>query len=102
MLLDRRTLPRHEAGAFGVEADALLRPGVQVQVLNISRRGALLEGPAPCRPGSRTELAVGGLDGRRLSASAVVLRCWVACLLPLRFRCAVAFDRELPCTRGSG
>ena len=79
---------------------AKVRPGLDVVMVNLSTRGALIESPWRFRPGSRCELAV-TVDGREVAVSAFVARCYVARLdrgLPIRYRAALAFEGriELP------
>lgn len=69
-----------------------MRPGLAVSVVELSTGGALVESSTPVRPDARTELGLDGLDGRRHAMRARVLRCWVAALVPLRYRSAVRFD----------
>jgi hypothetical protein len=76
------------------QAVALLRPGLEVIVLDVSRWGALLESDARMLPGSRAELQLFG-ELRRLVRGRIV-RCFVASLSPLRYRGAVAFEEALP------
>lgn len=88
-------MPRESPDGHGVEALALLRPGVDVRLIDVSPHGALLEGVAACRPGTRTELTLSCLDGRRHVATCRVVRSAVVALAPLRFHIAVVFERQL-------
>ncbi len=97
---DRRRDRRRSAASLGFAAEAVLRPGVPVDVLELSARGALVEGAAAVRPGLRTELGLDPGDGQRHAVAARVLRCWVCALDPIRYRCAVGFEVVL--TKGSG
>lgn len=99
---DRRGAARASAAQFGFATPAVLRPGVTVAIIELSTGGALVECVAPVRPGASTELGLDGVDGRRRAVSARVVRCWVAALAPLRYRCAVRFDRALREGAGSG
>lgn len=92
---DRRRAARWTAAQFGVAAPAVLRPGLTVQVVELSTAGALVESPTPVRPDARTELGLDRLDGRRQAVRARILRCWVSGLEPLTYRCAVGFDQPL-------
>lgn len=92
---DRRRATRCPAAQFGFAAPAVLRPGVLVAVVDLSAGGALVESSAPVRPGATTELGLDRMDGRRRAVRARVVRCWVAALDPLRYRCAVTFDQSL-------
>ncbi len=98
--VDRRAALRRPAAQFGIAAPAVLRPGVTVQVLELSADGALVESAAPVRPDARTELGLDGLDGHRHALRGRVVRCWVSALDPLTYRCAVRFDHAFG--KGSG
>lgn len=89
---ERRAAPRSTAPGFGIVDIAVIRPGLTVSVVAISRRGALVESAAPIRPGVRTELTLDAADGRRWPVGVEVLRCWVATLDPVRYRAAMRFD----------
>lgn len=80
------------AAGLGLQALAVVRPGVDVAVVVLSHTGALVESAAPLRPGARTELALEAIGGDRRLVGVYVLRCWVARLDPLRFHCALHFD----------
>jgi hypothetical protein len=73
----------------------VLRPGVAVTVLELSVRGALIESPAPVRPGASVELALESPKGRRDVARGRVVRCWVMALTPIKYRAALGFDMPL-------
>jgi len=91
---DRRAETRrrpHETPWLDV---ALLRPGQEVVVVNLSSHGALLESARRMRPGMRTELQLVGPRSRCV-LPARVLRCVVAQLEPLRYRGALAFEEPL-------
>lgn len=89
---DRRRAPRGPAAGLGVQALAVVRPGVDVAVVVLSHTGALVESGAPLRPGARTELTLEAFAGERQQIPVRVLRCWVVHLAPLRFQCALHFD----------
>ncbi len=55
----------------------------------------MVESTAPVRPGANTELGLDGVDGQRHAVPARVVRCWVTALNPLRYRCAMTFERWL-------
>jgi hypothetical protein len=93
---ERRAVPRSSALALGVIGVAVMRPGLMVSVVTISARGALVESPAPVRPGVRTELTLDAADGRRWPVGVEVLRCWVSALEPLRYQAAMRFEHPLP------
>ncbi len=97
---DERRHDRRLAGGgprFAVEAQ--IRPGRDVQVVNISRGGALVESGAWLRPGSRTELLLCG-NGSRASVSGRVDRCHIVGLEPLRYRVVIRFDETIEINAG--
>ena len=75
---------------------AILRPGYEVSLVDLSAGGALIEGPRPLRPGARVHLQL--LTGtRRLGIAALVLRCAVASLdsrQGVQYRGALRFERR--------
>lgn len=99
-IADRRADPRMSAEVLGLEQAARLTAGVQVQVVNLSARGALLEQREWLRPGTRTELRLtragsGDEPAEQYSTAALVARCWVHVLSPLRYRTALVFAADL-------
>jgi hypothetical protein len=104
---DRRTEPRLSAEVLGLEGEARLTLGVHVRVVNVSHGGALLELGEWLRPGTRTELRLSRPVAETeppqlLAAPAVVARCWVHRLSPLRYRTALLFSGNRPITPGQG
>ena len=91
---ERRREPRTAARAFGWDADALLRPGRPVRVLELSSGGALIESATAVRPESTTELQLSSDDGRA-GVRAHVAGCWVQALDPLRYRARLVFHARL-------
>ncbi|MFN7977930.1 MAG: hypothetical protein U0P30_07320 [Vicinamibacterales bacterium] len=91
---DRRPARRVAPTAFGVARQAVMRPGVDVALVEISHGGALVESSAPIRPGARTDLALDATSGARRVLAVEVLRCWVHALTPLLFRSALRFLLE--------
>lgn len=91
---ERRAEPRNPIADTNWDAQAILRPGVSVRLLNISTQAVLLESSRWLRPGTRTELqlAAGPL---RTSVRARLDRCYVAGLEPLRYRGVLIFDAPL-------
>ncbi|HET7220838.1 MAG TPA: PilZ domain-containing protein [Vicinamibacterales bacterium] len=94
-LVDRRRDAR-----FGLPeiagAQAILRPGYTVSLVDLSAGGALIQGPRPLRPGARVHLQL-TVGTRRLALSAHVLRCSVAALdtrQGVQYRGAVQFDHR--------
>ena len=83
-------------------ARATLRPGCVVALVDVSRGGALVEGPRPLRPGARVHLQV-TTAARTFSIEAQVLRCAVWILDPIdgvRYRGALRFDQRIDWTWG--
>lgn len=74
---------------------ALLRPGQEVRLLNVSRGGALVESATRMLPGGRTELQLSGL--RRQTLAGRIARCRVTRIDPVRYEGAIVFDEALEC-----
>ena len=91
---ERRRAPRVAGGGHRFAAAAVLRPGLEVVLINISRRGALIESGARLRPGARAGLLLTGTDVRA-SVEGRIGRCQVARLDPVRYRGAIVFDEDL-------
>ncbi|MEP7117582.1 MAG: hypothetical protein ABI880_08375 [Acidobacteriota bacterium] len=90
---ERRRSARRSPEHLGFAAPAILRPGMAVAVVELSSAGALVESTTPVRPGATTELGLDDVSGRRHAVRVSVVRCWVTTLDPLRYRCAVRFER---------
>ena len=91
---ERRRAPRVAFRHGHLPPRAKVRPGSDVIVVDLSTTGALVEGHARFRPGSRCELALGFGNGD-LTVRARVARCFVARLermAPVRYRAAIAFE----------
>jgi PilZ domain-containing protein len=87
---DRRREPRNAAGGL----IARIRAGHRLVVIDLSARGALVEGRGPLRPGSRVEVHL-EWDTRRAMVAARVLRCTVAAIdaeSGVTYRAALAFS----------
>jgi hypothetical protein len=89
---ERRTERRRTASGVRCRAEAVLRPGQPVVVLNINSRAALVESEARLRPGARTELQLAGSSGRT-SVRGRLDRCYVSALEPLRYRGLLVFEQ---------
>jgi hypothetical protein len=85
-------------------ADAVLRPGQQVTLLNISSRAALVESASRLRPGAHTEIqlsgsharpAIGLPTGSLAKVGGRLDRCHVAALEPVRYRGVLFFDERV-------
>ena len=95
-VIDRRTDSRF-APPDANAARATLRPGCVVALVDVSRGGALVEGPRPMRPGARVHLQV-ATAARTFSIEAHVLRCIVWILDPIdgvRYRGALRFEQQI-------
>ena len=80
----------------GWQAEAVLRPGLLVRIVNISATGVLLESPARLRPGRRAELQLTAGDGEtRPLCAGRITRCAVVGISPMVFRGAVALEQPL-------
>ena len=91
---ERRSERRWSARSVLCVADALLRPGQTVLLLNINSRAALVESDARLRPGAYTELQL-AMQGRRTSIKGRLDRCYVSALEPLRYRGVLVFEQRL-------
>lgn len=93
---ERRRTRRRDAGEHGV-ASARIRPGHQVQLIDLSSGGALVEVDRRMLPGSAVELQLHAED-RQATMRGYVLRCSVVRVRPaaISYRGAIAFDRQLP------
>jgi hypothetical protein len=76
---------------------AILRPGQEVTLINLSRGGALIESHTRLLPGTRAELQLSG--GVRCIVRGRILRCRVSSVNPLRYEGAIVFERTLDWTR---
>lgn len=88
--LERRRLARVPADSTSWRPLALLRPGQEVILIDLSAGGALLESHARMLPGARAELQLFG--ARRSVLHGRIDRCHVSHLEPLRYRGAIVFD----------
>lgn len=72
---------------------ALLRPGQEVEVLNLGPGGALVESLGRLNPGTRAELQLTGPSRHMVRGR--IARCRVTALEPLRYEGAIVFDARL-------
>jgi hypothetical protein len=70
-----------------------LRPGHDVELVNVSAGGALLRSSARLKPGMRSELHLQGATRR--SVRGRISRARVISVAPLRYEAAVVFDAPL-------
>lgn len=91
---DRRAEERLAVERLRWRANAVLRPGQPVVLLNINSRAALVESDARLRPGAHTELQL-LRGGDRTTIRGHLERCHVAALEPLRYRGVLIFEHRL-------
>src|SRR3954466_5376106 len=90
----RQDMRRGQPEIAGTQA--ILRPGYAVALIDVSCRGALIQGPRPLRPGAGVHIQL-HTGTRRLGLTARVLRCSVASLDPrqgVQYRGAIQFDHR--------
>lgn len=90
---DRRREPRRSPEHTPWPHVALLRPGQEVVLLDVSGHGARIESPRRLTPGARAELHL--LSTPRIVVVGHVHRCCITRLSPLRYEGAILFEREL-------
>lgn len=90
---DRRRQARAQPEEMGWRRLALLRPGQDVELLNLSPGGALVESPFRMTPGMPTELQLSGPSRRAIRGR--LDRCRVVGLDPLRFEAVIIFDEPM-------
>jgi hypothetical protein len=95
-ITDRRRAPRVGPERTPWRSLALLRPGQEVMVVNLSRGGALVEASTRMTPGGRTELQLSGSSRRCVRGC--IDRCRVTQLEPLRYQGAIVFDETVDLT----
>jgi hypothetical protein len=91
--LDRRVAARVLPEQTRWQSLALLRPGQEVILVNVSAGGALVESPTRLTPSARTEIQLFG--GSRCSVPGRLERCRVSRLEPLRYEAAIVFEGTL-------
>jgi hypothetical protein len=92
--IERRLDRRLSGGGPRFAAGAVLRPGQEVILVNLSSRAALVESGTRLRPGAQAELQLCG-RGTRMTVRGRVERCHVARLDPLRYHGVVIFDESV-------
>ena len=92
---ERRKTRRRDAGEHGITT-ARIRPGHQVQLIDLSPGGALVEADRRLLPGSVVELQIQA-DDRQATMRGLVVRCFVVAVraASVSYRGAIAFDRHL-------
>jgi hypothetical protein len=106
-LRERRACPRSVCSQHDTWAAARIRPGHDVQVLNLSSLGALIQSTTRLAPNSRVELRF-GRNGQARTIRARIVRSYVCAIDSdvVFYRSAVAFDQMLElstiCSREAG
>jgi hypothetical protein len=90
---ERRVSARVAPDHSSWEAMALLRPGREVRLINISEGGALVQSHTRINPKASAELQLFG--AARLQVTGRIQRCRVASLTPLVYEGAIVFDEPL-------
>jgi hypothetical protein len=90
---ERRGSTRVAPDAASWEATALLRPGREVRLINISEGGALVQSHTRINPKAAAELQLFGAV--RLHVTGRIQRCRVSSLTPLSYEGAIVFDEAL-------
>jgi PilZ domain-containing protein len=97
MCVDRRARGRTVFTGGYLPPAARIRPGRDVVIVDLSRDGALVEGPWRFRPLSRCDVHL-QVTGQDVHLRARIVRCFVARIErqePVRYRTALAFDRAV-------
>ena len=96
MSVERRDAARRLPAPDETLASLRLRTGQELAVVNISARGALVEGTTRLLPGTHVEVHVVTREGRTLVRSRV-MRAWVFAVAAdtLEYRAALAFDAHV-------
>jgi hypothetical protein len=99
--VSERRAHERAAGDWTQSAKASLRPGCPIAIVNISRGGALVEGPQAMRPGARVMLQI-VTSSNAFGLSALVVRCGVSALSVdggVIYQGALRFDERRDWTR---
>lgn len=91
--IERRDAVRVAADRTPWRSLALMRPGLEIALINLSAGGALVESSGRMSPGVRTELQLTGSSRRFVRGR--IDRCYVVVVDPLRYQGVVVFDRPL-------
>lgn len=87
---DRRAAGRGKPEDRGWQKAAVLRPGLDVEILDLGAGGARIVSAARLKPGARAELQLAGRS--RHAVVGRIGRCRVIRLRPLRYEAAIVFD----------
>ena len=95
---ERRTAARVRPCETPWRGTAVLRPGLEVELIDLSPAGVLIASASRLKPGSRAELQLLG-PARRL-VRGWVSRCRITRLEPLRYEGAIVFDERIEWSGG--
>ena len=90
---ERRAGRRSRPEERGWRSAAVLRPGLEVDILDLSPGGARISSTARLKPGGRVELHLAGGSHRVVSGR--ISRCRVVRLMPLHNEGAKVFDEPV-------
>lgn len=90
---DRRSAPRLLPEHTPYSPPAVLRPGRDVTIVNISSNGALVRSASRISPGADAELQLTGRS--RFIVCGRILRAVVISIDPLSYEAAIVFDAPL-------
>lgn len=96
-LFERRQFPRMPIADHHGPVMARVRPGRDVELIDVSRGGALVQATARLMPGSQVELHI-AVGPWRWNGAALVVRCHVSALSfeeRVRYRAAFRFVRPM-------
>jgi hypothetical protein len=96
-LFDRRQFPRCPVAEHHGPVTARVRPGRDVELIDLSRGGALVQAAGRLMPGSQVELQI-AVGHWRWNGTAHVVRCHVSALSlddHVRYRAAFRFARPM-------
>lgn len=92
-LVERRRAIRLRPEQGPWKAEALLRPGVPITVIDLAPHGVRVHSPARLRPGRRAEIQFSARDSDdRCLVAGQVGRCCVTRLSPLCFEGVIEFE----------
>ena len=94
---ERRGAVRHDPAALTLPTGVRVHPGIDVRLVDVSTRGALVEGRTRLSPGMPVRLILANTGAQELPADGVVLRCSLHSILADRvlYRTAVRFYHTL-------
>jgi len=90
---DRRHMRRIRPQDTCWRSVAVLRPGIEVEILDLSAGGVRITSPKRMKPGARAEIQLLGPMRRTLFAR--IGRCRVMAIAPMRYEGALVFEEWL-------